>query len=191
MRTTVSGHQYVATSVVDDLASHCAASSVDLDVVCRLLTKHHKDHAVAIQVGLYATTRSFFLIECSEDKNAMNIELRPDENELACAAYSMLPASRQARILEKCCLNNDTEKLKHFRRLVHRNRASLHDKGYVLDAAGESAYIWFETETETEIGQAGAVSITLKSASDNLEFHAQKVSERFRSHQLQGSGPEL
>ncbi|NVO57390.1 hypothetical protein HW561_16465 [Rhodobacteraceae bacterium B1Z28] len=91
VRTTVSGHQYVATSVVDDLASHCAASSVDLDVVCRLLTKHHKDHSIAIQVGLYATTRSFFLIECSEDKNAMNIELRPDENELACAAYSMLP----------------------------------------------------------------------------------------------------
>ncbi|NVO57389.1 hypothetical protein HW561_16460 [Rhodobacteraceae bacterium B1Z28] len=65
-------------------------------------------------------------------------------------------------------MNNDAEELKHFRRMVHRNQASIHDKGYVLDVTGDTAYIWFETE----IGQAGAVSITLRSASDNLEFHA-------------------
>ena len=173
IRRTFNERQYVATSVIDELSEQRAISPPELDLICSLLGGYQKRNGLRMQVGFYVTTRTFQLLECSEKGSIPDLVLCPGEETIACVALSLLPASRQDRILGDLDRTLDLIARDDLRARVREYSQSLQDRGYLYDLPKNEVFVGLKTLS----GQVGALTVTSRSKLSGmcLTRHAETI----------------
>lgn len=94
VRTLMSKHDFVATSHLEELISSGSISMPEADLVCNLLRECVKSWGMHIDVGLYITNRTFFLVESSNKSVQVNSPYYPCNNTtalIACCCLENIP----------------------------------------------------------------------------------------------------
>lgn len=182
IRRTFNGHQYVATSMIDNLSEQGSVSPPELDLICSLLSGYQKRNSLGLQVGFYITPMRFHLLECSEKGSMADLVLCPEQDAIACVAFCLLSAFRQKKIFNDLDGALDLISRDDLRARVRKYSQSLQDRGYLYDPSETKGFVGLEASS----GQVGALSVEPKAkwSATDLAQHVETISKILAEHDL-------